>query len=183
LQRFFGEGVTVDDAAQSGRSSKSFIDEGFWAALKRRILPGDYVFIQFSHNDEKSADPARYTDPASTFRSYLKIYVDETRARGGFPVLLTPISRRKFSGNSLEPTHGAYPEAVFAVARETGVPVIDMTEKTRVLLETLGPEATIPLFAVGDNTHLSAQGAPEFAKLAVQGIRELALPLSQRLAH
>lgn len=182
LQQFFGEGVTIDDAAQSGRSSKSFIDEGFWASLKARIAPGDYVFIQFAHNDEKVADPARYTDAATTFRDYLKTYVAETRRAGGFAVLLTPISRRKFVGAAISPTHGAYPAAVLAVGQETGTPVIDMTEKTRVLLEQLGPEASIPLFAVGDNTHLSAQGAPEVAKLAIQGIRELTLPIVERLA-
>jgi lysophospholipase L1-like esterase len=181
LAQFFGRGVTVDDAARSGRSSKSFLAEGHWAELKARIAPGDYVFIQFGHNDEKP-DPARYTDPATTFRTNLKTYVSETREKGGFAVLLTPISRRKFEGSTVVPTHGAYPAAVAAVGKETGAPVIDMTEKTRLFLERLGPEATVPLFAVDDNTHLSAQGAPEVAQLAVQGIRELGLPLVQRLA-
>ncbi len=181
LQQFFGEGVEVDDAARSGRSSKSFIDEGFWDALEATIQTGDYVFIQFGHNDEKSDDPARYTDPATTYRSYLKTYIADTRSAGGFAVLLTPISRRQFSGGQLVPTHGDYPAAMLAVGEETGTPVIDMTEKTRVLLESLGPTNTIPLFATDDNTHLSATGAPEVAKLAVEGIRELGFPLAERL--
>ena len=179
--QFFAAGVTVDDAAQSGRSSKSFIDEGLWTSLKAKIHPGDYVFIEFGHNDEKTDDPARYTDPATTFRSYLKMYVSETKAAGGVAVLLTPISRRKFTGDKVSPTHGAYPAAVIAVGSETGTPVIDMTDKTRIWLEALGPTATIPFFATGDDTHLSALGAPEVAKLALQGVRELQLPLAARL--
>jgi lysophospholipase L1-like esterase len=182
LQQFFTTGVQVNDAAQSGRSSKSFIDEGFWTTLKAKIKRGDYVFIEFAHNDEKSDDPARYTDPATTFRTNLKLYISDTRAAGGFAVLLTPISRRQFSGTKIVQSHGAYPAAVIAVGMETGTPVIDMTEKTRIFLEGLGPTATVPLFATDDNTHLSAKGAPEIAKLAVQGIRELGLPIAQRLA-
>jgi lysophospholipase L1-like esterase len=181
LQPFFTSAVQVNDAAQSGRSAKSFIDEGLWKALKAKIRAGDYVFLEFGHNDEKSDDPARYTDPASSFRGYLKTYVTETRAAGGVAVLLTPISRRQFSGSKLVATHGAYPAAVIAVAMETGAPFIDMTEKTRVWLEELGPTASSARFATDDNTHLSAQGAQEVAKLAVQGIRELALPLAARL--
>lgn len=181
LQQFFASGVTVNDYAQSGRSSKSYIDEGFWATLKGKIHTGDYVFIQFAHNDEKSDDPARYTDPATTFRTNLKLYISDTRAAGGFAVLLTPISRRQFSGTQIKDSHGAYPAAVIAVGQETGTPVIDMTQKTKVFLESVGPTNSIPLFATDDNTHLSAKGAPEFAKLAVQGIRELGLPIAQRL--
>lgn len=181
LQSFFSTGVEVDDAAQSGRSSKSFADEGLWKALKAKIRPGDYVFVEFGHNDEKSDDPLRYTDPATTFRTNLKMYVSETRALGGVAVLLTPISRRKFAGSKIASTHGAYPAAVMAVAMETATPLIDMTERTRVLLESLGPTATVPLFATGDDTHLSAQGAKEVASLAVQGMRDLGLPLATRL--
>jgi lysophospholipase L1-like esterase len=181
LQPFFGTGVQVDDAAQSGRSSKSFIDEGLWKALKAKIHAGDYVFIEFAHNDEKMDDAARYTDPATTFRTNLKTFVSDTRAAGGVAVLLTPISRRQFSGDKIVATHGAYPAAVVAVGMETGTPVIDMTDKTRVWLESLGPTASVAMFATSDNTHLSAKGAPEVAKLAVQGIRELGLPIAQRL--
>jgi lysophospholipase L1-like esterase len=181
LQPFFLAGVTIDDAALSGRSSKSFIDEGHWTALKATIVQGDYVFIEFGHNDEKVGDAARYTDAATTFRDYLKIYVGDTRAAGGFPVLLTPISRRQFTGSTIDPTHGAYPAAVIAVGQETGTPVIDMTERTRIWLEALGPTASVPMFATMDNTHLSAQGAPLVAQLAMDGVRALGLPIVARL--
>jgi lysophospholipase L1-like esterase len=181
FQPFFASGVTIDDAALSGRSSKSYIDEGHWTTVKATIRPGDYVFVEFGHNDEKTGDAARYTDPATTFRDYLRTYVNDTRAAQGFPVLLTPISRRQFSGNTLVDTHGAYPAAMIAVGQETGTPVIDMTERTRVWLENLGPTASVPLFATGDNTHLSATGAPQVAQLVVDGIRALNLPIVARL--
>jgi lysophospholipase L1-like esterase len=182
LQSFFATGVEVDDAAQSGRSSKSYLDEGLWKALKAKIEAGDYVFVEFGHNDEKSDDAARYTNPATTFRTNLELYVKETRAAGGVPVLLTPISRRQFSGSKIAASHGAYPAAVVAVGTQTNTPVIDMTERTRVWLESLGPTSSVAMFATDDNTHLSAKGAEEVAKLAVQGIRALGLPLAERLA-
>lgn len=182
LQPFFAAGVKVNDAAQSGRSSKSYLDEGLWKALKAKVKAGDYVFVEFGHNDEKSEDATRYTNPATTFRENLTLYVTETREAGGVPVLLTPISRRQFTGSKVVATHGAYPAAVTAVAMQTNTPLIDMTERTRVWLESLGPTNSVAMFATDDNTHLSAKGAQEVAKLAVQGIRALGLPLAERLA-
>lgn len=180
FQQFFGSGVTIDDEAQSGRSSKSFIDEGWWAMLKAKIVPGDYVFIEFGHNDEKT-DPTLYTDPATTFQDYLRTYVTDTRAAGGFPVLLTPISRRQFSGATIEATHGLYPGAMINLAELTSTPVIDVTTTTAVWLEGLGPVNSVPMFAPGDDTHLSAMGAPVVGQLVVQGIELLGLPLVARL--
>lgn len=181
LQPFFAASVKVDDAAQSGRSSKSYLDEGLWKALKAKIKAGDYVFVEFGHNDEKSEDATRYTNAATTFRTNLTLYVTETRAAGGVPVLLTPISRRQFTGSKIVASHGAYPAAVTAVATQTNTPLIDMTERTRVWLEGLGPTNSVAMFATDDNTHLSAKGAQEVAKLAVQGMRALELPLAERL--
>ena len=182
LQEFFTDALTVVDSARSGRSSKSFIDEGYWGAITMQLKAGDFVFIQFGHNDEKAEDPARYTDPATTFRDYLRIYIDETRDAGANPVLLTPIERRKFSGTTVSPTHGAYPAAMLEVADETATPLIDMTAKTNAWLEALGPEASVEYFADADNTHLSAAGAHEVAGLVVEGIEELELPLVEALA-
>ncbi len=191
FQQFFMPSVTIDDAALSGRSSKSFADEGDWAAVKPRIRPGDYVFIEFGHNDEKVAEPLLFTDPSpactgsACFRTYLTMYVTDTRAAGGVPVLLTPISRRSFSGNTIAPTHvtaqGDYPAAVIAVATATGTPLIDMTARTTVWLEGLGPTASVPMFAVSDDTHLSALGAPQVDQLVIAGMRALPLPVDVRL--
>ncbi|MGC4093293.1 MAG: rhamnogalacturonan acetylesterase [Polyangiaceae bacterium] len=181
LQQFFNSGVVVNDAALSGRSTKSYIDEGAWTTLQAKIKTGDYLFIEFGHNDEKSDDATRYTDPATTFRTNLKTFIDGARAKGGYPVLLTSICRRYFSGTTVTGTHGAYTEAVFAVGSANKVPVIDMESKTKAWLTALGPTNSIPMFATDDNTHLSAMGAPEVAKLAVAGIREFNFPIATRL--
>jgi lysophospholipase L1-like esterase len=181
LGSYFGPGVTVHDAAQSGRSSKSYLDEGHWASVKTQIAPGDYVFIEFGHNDEKYGDTARYTIPNTSYRYYLKTYIAETRALGGFAVLLTSIARRQFSGTTVPDSHAAYTAAVLAVGAETGTPVIDLQAKTNAWLVALGPTASAAYFAPGDNTHLNAQGAMVVAGMVVQGIRELGLPIAARI--
>jgi len=181
LGNYFGAGVTIHDAAQSGRSSKSFIDEGFWSAVKTTIKPGDYVFIEFGHNDEKYGDTARYTIPNTSYRYYLKTYIAETRALGGFAVLLTSIARRQFSGATVPDSHAAYTAAVLAVGTETGTPVIDLQAKTNAWLTTLGSAAAVAYFAPGDSTHLNALGAMVVAAMVTQGIRELGFPLVQRI--
>jgi len=183
LGNYFGAGVTIHDAAQSGRSSKSFIDEGFWASVKTTIKPGDYVFIEFGHNDEKYGDTARYTIPNTSYRYYLKTYIAETRALGGFAVLLTSISRRQFSGATVPDSHAAYTAAVLAVGTETGTPVVDLEAKTSAWLTTLGLTASGAYFAPGDSTHLNAQGAMAVAGMVAQGIVELGFPIAQRIVE
>lgn len=173
-------GARVHDAARSGRSSKSFRDEGLWDALLSRLAPGDLVLIQFGHNDEKDA-PARHTDAATTFRDNLRRFVQETRARGGVAILITPISRRQFEGERVKQTHGAYPEAVRAVAAETAAPLIDLTQETARLLERYGPSASAQLLAPGDNTHLSAEGAHAIARLVVTALVELGVDVAPRV--
>jgi lysophospholipase L1-like esterase len=180
LDPLFDSTVTVDDAALSGRSTKSYIDEGAWATLQAKIKTGDYLFVEFAHNDEKTDDPTRYTDPATTYRDNLRTFISGARARGGFPVLLTSICRRQFSGSTVTGTHGAYTTAMFAVGQETSTPVIDMETLTKNWLMALGPTSSVPMFATGDNTHLSMQGAVEVAKLAVTGIRAAGLPIASR---
>ena len=181
LGNYFDAGVTIHDAAQSGRSSKSFIDEGFWTSVKSTIKPGDYVFIEFGHNDEKYGDTARYTIPNTSYRYYLKTYIAETRALGGFAVLLTSICRRQFSGATVLDSHAAYTAAVLAVGADTGTPVIDLEAKTNAWLTALGATASTPYYAPGDTTHLNAQGAMAVAGMVAQGIRELAFPIAQRI--
>jgi lysophospholipase L1-like esterase len=180
LDPLFDNTVTVDDAALSGRSTKSYIDEGAWATLQAKINPGDYLFIEFGHNDEKTDDPTRYTDPATTYRDNLKVFINGARARGGFPVLLTSICRRQFSGTTVTGTHGAYTTAVFAVGQQTNTPVLDMETLTKNWLMALGPTNSLAYFAMDDNTHLIMQGAVAVAKLAVMGIRALGLPIAAR---
>ena len=168
LGGFFSEEVHVDNHAVNGRSSKSFIDEGRWAVVLDKIKPGDYVFIQFGHNDEK-ADSARHTEPGTTFDDNLRRFVKETREKGGIPVLFNSIVRRSFGhnehavaeddmrkdmskdmmaeeGNVLVDTHGKYLDSPRRVAEELEVPFVDMNKLTHDLVEGLGAEASKKLF-------------------------------------
>lgn len=168
LGGFFSEEVHVDNHAMNGRSSKSFIDEGRWAVVLDKIKPGDYVFIQFGHNDEK-ADSARHTEPGTTFDDNLRRFVKETREKGGIPVLFNSIVRRSFGhnehavaeddmrkdmskdtmaeeGNVLVDTHGKYLDSPRRVAEELEVPFVDMNKITYDLVEGLGAEASKKLF-------------------------------------
>jgi pectinesterase len=168
LQGFFSEDVVIDNHAVNGRSSKSFIDEGRWDAVLSKIKKGDYVFIQFGHNDEKPAAD-RHTDPGTTFDENLRRFVRETRERGGIPVLFNSIVRRNFrrpndeaiakdarneagtskdetEGTVLYDTHGAYLDSPRNVAKEMGVTFIDMNKITHDLVEGMGPEDSKRLF-------------------------------------
>lgn len=163
------EFVCVENHAMNGRSSQSFIDEGRWAAVLQRIKPGDYVFIQFGHNDEKTAERL-YTVPGKSFDENLRRFVNETRSRGGIPVLFNSIVRRNFRNNPdavkeddsfgkikkgvehakegmrLVDTHGDYLKSPEVVAHETNTFFIDMNKISHQLVEGLGPEKSKKLF-------------------------------------
>jgi lysophospholipase L1-like esterase len=164
----------VDNAARSGRSTKSFRDEGHFDALEARLAPGDLLLVQFGHNDEKP-DAERHTDPATSFRDNLRDFISRARKRGAVPVLLTPIARLKFSGSRIEQTHGAFPDATRAIAVETLTPLIDLTQQTTKLFETLGPVEAAKLFAPNDTTHTNLAGARQIAKMVAQSLRHLRL--------
>ena len=194
LQSFFKDTVKVSNHAKNGRSSKSFIDEGLWKVVLDSMQSGDYVIIQFGHNDQKP-DEARHTDPFTTYKGNLQKYIKETRAKGAFPILCTSIVRRKFDeqGN-LTDTHGDYPGAVRQAAQELKVPLLDLQLKTQKLVSDLGPEKSksIYLYAlpnaypnrpegVQDDTHLNVEGATAVARIAVEEIKALKLPLAEYL--
>jgi lysophospholipase L1-like esterase len=202
LQSFFKSGdVAVDNRALNGKSTESFRADknskvgtttDHWQPVLTNLLPGDYVFIEFGHNDEKVEKPGVGTSLAG-FAANLARYVNETRSKKAIPVLMTPIVRRNFQDGVLKDTHGGYPEVVRRVADSLHVPLIDMQLKTEKLLTGLGDTASVKLFnyvPVGDknypkgnkdDTHLSPQGAKQIAGLAVQGISELKLALSKFL--
>lgn len=183
--------IVVDDRARSGRSSKSFLEEGAWTPIREALKPGDYVFIQFGHNDQKQEDPARYTDPATTYGAFLTQYVQETRAARAIPVLMTSINRNGWSESGVfTDSLGAYPDAVRALARELETPLIDLHRLTRELFERIGPERTRALFLYlekgespnypdgkVDGTHLCVKGAQEISKLVAGALSETELPL------
>lgn len=191
LSQFFDDHVRIDNWAKNGRSSKSFMDEGLWKGVLEKLKPGDYVFIQFGHNDSK-LDSALHTDPRTTYRMNLIKYVTETRAKGACPVLLTSIVRRKFDMNGkLQDTHGDYIVVVRELAREMNVPLIDMERKSRNLVEQLCSESSKKLYmwlkpgvsemypeGLKDDTHFCEYGAVKMASLAVEGIKELKLEIA-----
>lgn len=196
LPGYLSEDIRVDNHAQNGRSSKSFIDEGRWDKVLSLIKKGDYVFIQFGHNDEKpKAD--RHTDPGTTFDANLSRFVNETRAKGGIPVLFNSIVRRNFGeGDKLVDTHGAYLDSPRNVAKELNVPFIDMNKITHDLVEGLGPDAskklfmwvtpnTVPAIPKGreDNTHLTVYGGRVVAGLTIDAIARVVPQLAPYVRH
>lgn len=192
LPDYLTQKIRVDNHAQNGRSSKSFIDEGRWEKVLSLMKKGDYVFIQFGHNDEKN-DEKYYTNPGTTFDANLCRFVNEARAKGGIPVLFNSIVRRKFDKNAqLIDTHGAYLDAPRNVAQKMDVPFVDLNKITHELVETMGPDESKKLFmwvAPGiipampkgreDDTHLNEYGGCVVAKLAIDAIVKVVPELAQ----
>ena len=193
-QYFRPDEVRIANRAVNGRSTRTFIAEGKWRAITDSLKAGDYVFIQFGHNDESKDKVDRYTPP-DDFKRNLTLMVEEVRARHAFPVLLTPVRRRKFDRNGqLEDTHGEYPGLTRAVASKLSVPLIDMHESSAAVLSSYGADSSAKLFlrvekgenpnypdGVHDNTHFRPLGAELMARLALDGILSLQLGLVAHL--
>jgi len=185
LPGFLTEAVHVENHAVNGRSTKSFIDEGRWDAVIQKVKPGDNVFIQFGHNDQKE-DAERHTDPGGTFDANLKRFITETKAKGGHPVLFTSIVRRHFDDNEkLIDTHGGYLKATREVAASQNVPLVDLNAMTHEWIESLGDiptreyfmwvaPKTVPIMPEGkeDNTHLNVAGARKVAGMVARALNE-----------
>lgn len=185
LPRFFKPVVAVANHAESGETLKSFLTELRLDKILIQARPGDYLFIQFGHNDSKSQWPQTYVEAATTYRSYLQAYIAEARRRGMTPVLVTSMHRRTFDANGrIKNSLGDYPDAVRAVAREENVALIDLHAMSAVFYEALGPEKAPLAFSAGgkDATHHDNYGAYELARCVVRGIREAKLPLAEWLA-
>lgn len=168
LPRFLDDRIAVANHAESGETLKSFLTALRFDKVLSRMRPGDFLLIQFGHNDQKSQWPQTYADPAVTFRAYLRAYIAEARRRGATPILVTSPERRNFDeAGRIEPSHGDYPEAVRAVAREDGVALIDLTPMTIAFYEALGPSRSPLAFSDGgrDPTHHNNYGAHELARM------------------
>jgi lysophospholipase L1-like esterase len=186
--------VKIDNRAMNGRSTKTFISEGRWQAIVDALDAGDYVFIQFGHNDSSKDKGERYTPPADYRKNLIK-FVEEVRAKQATPVLLTPVMRRRFDAQgAFYDTHGEYPDIVREVAGEYKVSLIDMHRKSEAVIKRYGPEESKKLFlqlkpgenpnypkGIEDNTHFNPAGAEEMAKLVAEGIREQKLGLRKYL--
>jgi lysophospholipase L1-like esterase len=195
LHRFFNDRVEIINKARGGRSTKSFIREGLWQDLVDSLKPGDWVFIEFGHNDHDRRKPERYTPPEDYKKNLMKMASD-VRARGAHPVLLTPIAMRTFDpSGKYHDGHGKYPEMVKEAAAELKVPLIDLDAAFGSVISKMGPEKSKSLFmnfgpglyaaypdGHTDNTHLREAGAMEVATLAVQGMKKEKLrPLVRNL--
>lgn len=192
LGKLFKDNVVVHNHAASGRSSKSFVREKRWQVVLDSIQNGDYVVIQFGHNDEKP-DSLLHTDPFTTYKEHLKKFVDETRLKGGIPIIGSSIVRRHFNGEGeLVNTHGDYIEAARQMAKETKTIFIDMEAKTRKMVTELGPEKSKSLYVfcspgecprrkrgVQDSTHLNHYGSQQVALLFVAGLKEQKIQLGK----
>lgn len=187
FRQFVGDGATVSNVAANGRSSKSYHDEGLWE--KALALKGDYYLIQFGHNDQPGKGPARETDPDTTYHANMARYVDEVRALGATPVLVTSLVRRTFSKTEpgkLESAHVPYVEAVKRLAAEKEVPLVDLHARSLALCESLGPERTAAFdfpdrAGKTDATHLQARGSAVFARLVVDELRHSVPALAPHL--
>lgn len=190
LQPFLKDNIKVEDKAVNGRSTKSFINEKRWDSIYKKLQKGDYVFIEFGHNDEKINDSTRFTNPHTAYRYNLIKFVKESREKGAIPVLLTSIARRNFNEKGvLVPTHLEYPLETRLVAQEYKVPFIDLEYYTELMEQKYGPEKSKELhlhFKKGeqpyysedkaDDTHLSKKGATEVAQIVVNQIKLLEDP-------
>ncbi len=192
---FFNDEVQIFNHAKNGRSTKNFIAQGRWEVVYNQLKPGDYVFIQFGHNDAKKEDTLRFAPPRPDYKNNLKKFINESKNKGAIPILLTPITRRDFdSEGRYKGTHGEYPVIMKEVAKEENVPLIDMFEKTKNFIELLGNSESKKFYLAGvqpnefrnwngkkDDTHFTRIGAVKMASFVAEGIRELKLPLADKL--
>jgi len=175
LSVFFKPGVAVANNGQSGETMKSFMNALRLDKILSQMKKGDYLFIQFIHNDSKASWPQTYVEPETTYKAYLKVYIAETRLRGATPVLVTAMDRGARGTGA--PTHGhdGYPQAMREVAEEEHVPFIDLYSMSDTFYESAGADAGKIL---ADGTHSTAYGGYEFAKCIATGIKQNKLDLA-----
>lgn len=190
---YFSKEVKIYNYAKSGASTNSFRDEGLWDKVIGQLGEGDYLFIQFGHNDQKT-EPQRHSDPFTSYKSNLKAYAREAESKRAIPVIVTPPCRRRFRDGKLIDTLGDYPAAAREAADEQDIPLIDLHRSSFLLLERLGKLKSKNLFlhfgpgkhraypdGREDNTHFSRQGADVMARLVVREIRKQNMGLSDYL--
>jgi lysophospholipase L1-like esterase len=174
LTRFMSDTIAVANHAESGETLKSSLTALRLDKVLASIRPGDWLVIQFGHNDQKKQWPQTYVDAATTYRAYLRTYIAEARLRGATPILVTSPERANFDESGhIKPSHGAYPDAVRDIAREESVALIDLNRMSIEFYETLGVKGSDFAFADGgrDRTHHSNYGAYELARRIAMGIR------------
>jgi lysophospholipase L1-like esterase len=193
LPRFFRPGIVVANHAESGETMRGFESERRFAKIFSLIQPGDSLFFQFGHNDQKPANAV----PLDLYKKLLVTYIDKARAAGATPVLVTSMFRRNFDASGkIVDTMAGYPDAMRSVAKEKGVALIDLNAMSRTLFEAMGPEASMKAFmhypansfpgqteAISDDTHFNSYGAYELTRCIARGIREAKLPLAKMIVN
>ncbi len=184
ITRFFKPGVAVSNHAESGLSLGSFIGSRRLEKILSIMKPGDYLFVEFGHNDEKEKGPN--DGPYKSYSERLRKFATEVKAKGGHMVIVTPTARRRFGDDGkMEDTHGDYPDAARKVAQEFNVPLIDLTVLTTQMFEAMGPEGSKNAFVIypeqnlNDNTHFNPYGAYEIAKIIAQSIKDKNLGIAK----
>jgi lysophospholipase L1-like esterase len=186
LPRFFLPGIVIANHAESGETTKSFVGEKRLAKIMTTMKPGDYLFMQFAHNDMKPGAVS-----LEDYKKFLTDFIVQTRAKGATPVLVTPMNRRTFDdAGKITNSFGPYPDAVREVAAEQKAALIDLNAMSKTLFEAMGREGTLKAFmhyptnsfpgqtaAIADDTHFNSYGAYELARCIVRGIREANLPM------
>ncbi|WP_265446703.1 GDSL-type esterase/lipase family protein [Acetivibrio straminisolvens] len=185
LGQYFTSNVVIANRAIAGRSSKSFVDEGRLDSILNEIKPGDYLLIQFGHNDATISNPDRYAAPYTTYKEYLAKYVDGARQKGAIPVLITPVGRLNYKNNVFVNDFPDYCTAMKQVAAEKNVKLIDLMTKSLNYYTSIGYNETYKLFMVSvnntDYTHFTEKGALQIARLVAEGVKEINLDISKYL--
>jgi lysophospholipase L1-like esterase len=186
ITRFFKPGVAIANHAESGLSLGSFLGSRRLTKILSIFKPGDYVFVEFGHNDEKEKGPN--DGPYKSYSERLHFFATEVKKKGGNLVIITPTARRSFGKDGkMNNTHGDYPNAARKVAKEEGVPLIDLTSLSTILFETLGEEGSkkafviFPELGLNDNTHFNPYGAYELAKIITTAIQEQKMDIAKYL--
>ena len=198
FQNFLDPSVKVVNYAHNGRSTKNFQTLGNWDEVKANLRAGDYVFIEFGHNDAKESDSTRFCAPYGEYQDNLRMFVSTIREKGGKPVLLTPVARRWFTDEGVfkENSHTDYPSAMKAVAQEMDVPLLDITTRTEDWIRSAGDMATRPYFmhlekgkyashpqGLVDNTHTNARGARKVTEIVCEEIAKTLPEIASHLVH
>jgi lysophospholipase L1-like esterase len=187
--------AVLENRAINGRSTKSFLKQGHLASIESSIRPGDYLIIQFGHNDQKTEDPERGTNPYGDYQEYLLEYVSAARRHLATPVLFTPVTRRKYDGSTIDPLSvGEFPDAMKQFAERCQVPILDIHQATRDFFNSMGQEESAAYFlhltpgespnypdGLEDNTHFNEKGAEAMAHLIAEEIKRSGLPLKNLL--
>jgi lysophospholipase L1-like esterase len=190
---FFDSTVVVDNRAKNGRSTRTFVSQGLWQSVYDNLKPGDYVFMQFGHNDEVPEKVGSYTPPED-YKKYLVKFISETRSKKATPVVLTPVTRRRFAEGKIQETHEEYSKLATEVAHAENVAFIDLDALSRDLLQRYGEDNSKLLFlqlapgehpnypeGKNDNTHFSELGARLVAQIVLAEVKKLNLDLSNHI--